>query len=92
MNGVSEVHFAGLALPQPSAEHGLEVPAAGGQHGAVAWECPVSRVEKDIREELLLPERVQVREDAVGVRGLVEQVEVHGARACPRFAVLMYAD
>lgn len=92
MNGVPEVHFTVLALSQPSAEHGFKVAAACGQHGSVARERTVSGMQQDISEEPLLTKSVQMHQHAVSVRGLVEQIDVHGARAGTGLAVLVDAD
>jgi hypothetical protein len=46
----------------------LEVATACSQHSTVAGEGASPSVEEDIGEELLLPERVEVRKDTVRVR------------------------
>ena len=55
----------------------------------VAWERAVPGPQRDIGEHALFPQRVQVGQDAVGMGRLVEQRDVHGARAGAGFAVLM---
>jgi hypothetical protein len=49
-------------------------------------------MEKDICEEPLLTQKVQVSENAVRVGGLMKQVDVDGATAGPGLAVLMHTD
>jgi hypothetical protein len=49
-------------------------------------------MEKDIGEQALLAQEVQVREDAVCIGGLMKQIDVNGAAAGPGLAVLMHAD
>lgn len=46
----------------------LKVAAAGSQHSTVAGEGATPSMEEDVGEETLLPQCVQVHEDAVGVR------------------------
>lgn len=63
----------------------------------VCWRAglPVARKgaipgpQRDVGEHALLPQRVQVGQDAVGVRRLVEQRDVHGARAGAGLAILV---
>lgn len=86
-----EVNLTGLTFPQATAEHGLKVATAGSQHCAVAGKGAAASMEQDVGEKPLLPQRVEVHKDAVGIGGLVKKVDVHGAGAGSRFSVLMDA-
>lgn len=83
MNRVSKINFFVLALSQPATEHRLEVPAAGGKDCPVARKGSASRMEQNVSEEPLLPQSIQVHQDAVCIRGFVKKVDVHGAGAGP---------
>jgi len=91
VNAVMEVHLTVVTLAEASGEHRLEVVTAGSEHGAVAWEGSLPRVQHHVREEALLAQSSEAREDVIGVRGLVEQGDVHGARARTGLAILMHA-
>jgi len=55
----------------------------------VAWERAVPGPQGDVSEHALFSQRVQVGQDAVGVRELVEQRDVHGAGAGAGLAILV---
>lgn len=55
----------------------------------VAGEGAIPGPQSDISEHALLPHGVQVGQDAVGMGRLVEQRDVHGARAGAGFPILM---
>lgn len=92
MHTVSEVHLVVQALPQASTEHGLKVAAACSQYGPMAGEGAVPCPQCHISEHALLSEGVEVGEHTVWMRRLMEQRDVHGARAGPGLAVLVDAD
>ena len=55
----------------------------------VAWERAVPGPQNDISEQALFPQGVQVGQHTVGMGRLVEQRDVHGARASAGLAILM---